>query len=265
MPSTPETFESSFLQRTGLVLTDALVRLMPRAALRSLALSMARHRGDTLIHTVTTYERGFDRRRLPPRIEGFVDLAFLFWLTPMNRGILRQDFDEAALLYRTLRNLGPKRGVEIGRYSGGSTVLIAAALQSPEALLTSIDAAPVADDVLRNVLTHLDLFERVELVKGHSGQVEWPEESVLDFVFIDGDHTYEGARRDHLQWGSRVRPGGLIIHHDMGRARPHATSRSDLYNLRAMILEHQSDDLELIAEAGSLCVFCRRGQSWTTF
>lgn len=38
--------------------------------------------------------------------------------------------------------------------------------------------------------------ERVELVKGHSGQVEWREESALDFVFIDGDHAYEGARRE---------------------------------------------------------------------
>jgi predicted O-methyltransferase YrrM len=265
MPSSPETFESSFLQRTGLVLTDAFVRLAPRAVLRSLALSLARHRGDTLIHTVTTYDRGFDLRRLPSGVEDFGDLAFLFWLTPMNRGILRQDFDEAALLYRTLRDLDPIRGVEIGRYSGGSTVLIAAAMQSPEALFTSIDAAPVADDVLRKVLTHLNLLERVELVKGHSGQVEWPAEPALDFVFIDGDHTYEGARRDHLQWGPRVRPGGLIIHHDMARARPHATSRSDLYNLRAMILERQADDLELVAEAGSLSVFCRRGQSWTTF
>jgi len=26
-----------------------------------------------------------------------------------------------------------------------------------------------------------------------------------------------------------------------------------------------TDDLELVAEAGSLSVFCRRGQSWTTF
>lgn len=37
----------------------------------------------------------------------------------------------------------------------------------------------------------------------------------VDFVFIDGDHTYEGVKSDFVQYGPLVRPGGLIAFHDI--------------------------------------------------
>ena len=37
----------------------------------------------------------------------------------------------------------------------------------------------------------------------------------LDFLFIDGDHSYEGVRRDFLDYGPMVRPGGLVAFHDI--------------------------------------------------
>lgn len=36
----------------------------------------------------------------------------------------------------------------------------------------------------------------------------------LDFVFIDGDHTYDGVRADWLAWSPLVRPGGVVAFHD---------------------------------------------------
>lgn len=36
----------------------------------------------------------------------------------------------------------------------------------------------------------------------------------LDFVFIDGDHTYQGVKTDWLAWSPLVRPGGLVAFHD---------------------------------------------------
>lgn len=36
----------------------------------------------------------------------------------------------------------------------------------------------------------------------------------VDAVFIDGDHSYEAVKRDHILAREIVRPGGLIIHHD---------------------------------------------------
>ena len=39
-------------------------------------------------------------------------------------------------------------------------------------------------------------------------------EGSLDFVFIDGDHSYEGVKLDILNFLPKVRPGGLIAGHD---------------------------------------------------
>lgn len=36
----------------------------------------------------------------------------------------------------------------------------------------------------------------------------------LNFVFIDGDHSYEGCKLDISLWKSKVKPGGFIGGHD---------------------------------------------------
>ena len=37
---------------------------------------------------------------------------------------------------------------------------------------------------------------------------------LVDFVFIDGDHSYEGLRDDWENWRSLTAPGGIIALHD---------------------------------------------------
>jgi len=37
----------------------------------------------------------------------------------------------------------------------------------------------------------------------------------LDFLFIDGDHTYEGVRRDFEMYSPLVRGGGAVAFHDI--------------------------------------------------
>ena len=66
--------------------------------------------------------------RWPERISGFEDLAFLFSSTILGHGIASLRLDEAAYLYRLVRELKPDTAAEIGRYRGGSTFLIASAL-----------------------------------------------------------------------------------------------------------------------------------------
>ena len=41
----------------------------------------------------------------------------------------------------------------------------------------------------------------------------------LDFVFIDGEHSYEAARLDIEAWWPKVRSGGLLMGHDYDRQR----------------------------------------------
>ena len=37
----------------------------------------------------------------------------------------------------------------------------------------------------------------------------------VDFLFIDGDHTYEGVEADWLNYGPLVRRGGIVAFHDL--------------------------------------------------
>jgi cephalosporin hydroxylase len=37
----------------------------------------------------------------------------------------------------------------------------------------------------------------------------------IDFLFIDGDHTYTGVRRDFEIWSALVKPGGYVAFHDI--------------------------------------------------
>jgi hypothetical protein len=65
-----------------------------------------------------------------------------------------------------------------------------------------------------------DLGKRAFLLRGRSqneavkwGNVLTPEE--IDFLFIDGDHSYEGALADLEGWIPKVRSGGLVAGHDI--------------------------------------------------
>ncbi len=49
--------------------------------------------------------------------------------------------------------------------------------------------------------------------------IDWVDnklkETKLDFLFIDGDHTYEGVKNDFYNYSKYVRKGGIIAFHDI--------------------------------------------------
>ena len=45
------------------------------------------------------------------------------------------------------------------------------------------------------------------------------EDGELDFVFIDGEHSYEAAKADIETWWPKVRSGGILMGHDYDRQR----------------------------------------------
>ena len=42
-------------------------------------------------------------------------------------------------------------------------------------------------------------------------------QTLIDFLFIDGDHSYLGVKTDYKMYGPMVRKGGLIAFHDIGK------------------------------------------------
>src|ERR1700712_5354346 len=108
-------------------------------------------------------------RSWPTSIDGFEDLAMLFSSNRLNHGIATLQIDEAALLFRLVRGVPEGSTIgEIGRFKGGSTVLMASALPRGARLMSYDLHAAVETDVpgakldaeLRTVLARYGLDDR---------------------------------------------------------------------------------------------------------
>ena len=69
------------------------------------------------------------------------------------------------------------------------------------------------DAELREALDRYGLAHKVHLIVADS-RTAIPPDSPLEVLFIDGDHSYEGAKADFERWGAFVRKGGghLLFH-----------------------------------------------------
>jgi predicted O-methyltransferase YrrM len=162
----------------------------------------------------------------PDELKGFDDLAFLFSSNQLHHAIISMTVHEGAYLYALAHSLPGATIAEIGRSKGGSTLLLASAMQG-DAHLVSYDlhvkatAGQESDAELREALSRYGLADRVKLVVADSRTAEGPS---VDLLLVDGDHSYEGARGDWEAWRDRVTPDGHVVFHDAvpdGLARPH--------------------------------------------
>jgi len=152
----------------------------------------------------------------------FEHLAGLFASTSLDHAVIAMTIRQAAYLFWLVRSMKAKKVIEIGRYKGGSTLLIAAAINGEgefwsvdlgdkEARLHGDEGKRKFDEQIANLCHRLGL--RVNLIVGDSRTVE-VDTGEVDLVFIDGDHSYEGVRSDFERFGKRVRIGGAVLFDD---------------------------------------------------
>jgi predicted O-methyltransferase YrrM len=157
----------------------------------------------------------------PDRLAGFEDLAFLFSSNQANHGIAQLSIAEAALLFR-LAGVAHGPVVEIGRYKGGGTLVLAAGLRGDGELWSYDTHEKAGSDIDAGIAQALDRYglqPRVHLVVGSSHDVELPGPE-LGVVFLDGDPTYAGTRADVERWGLALRAGGHLLLHDATPGAP---------------------------------------------
>lgn len=161
-----------------------------------------------------------------PEIGAVMDLAFSFKCLGIDIAPVQVGFEMEQLL-----NLLSKRtldtALEIGTARGG-TLFLFARMASPDATLLSIDLPggrigggypnwkiPLYKSFAKeNQQIHLlkaDSHEdttlaRTRCILGHRQ---------VDFLFIDGDHAYEGVKKDFQMYRTLVRKGGIIAFHDI--------------------------------------------------
>jgi predicted O-methyltransferase YrrM len=173
----------------------------------------------------------------------------------LNHGASRMMLIEAAYLYRLVRSIPEPQVVEVGRYRGGTTFLFAAA----GARVLSIDNDPKVaahDRLLVSALERRGLADRVTLVIADSQTYAVPDEQSL--VLVDGDHTYEGVKRDIEHWLPALAPGGHLVMHDAFAPEPprpwsEPWNVEDVYRVRDELLA--GSRVRLAGRAGTLADF----------
>jgi hypothetical protein len=134
--------------------------------------------------------------------------------------------DEFFYLLHSLASEPPEVVVEIGTAKGGSLYAFCQVAKD-DALIVSIDlpGGPFGG-VLDNSTLGFETFSKpkqtLHLLSKDSHEKDTLErlEEILDgrkidFLMIDGDHTYSGVKQDWEMYSPLVRPNGLIALHDI--------------------------------------------------
>ncbi|MFY9586877.1 MAG: class I SAM-dependent methyltransferase [Actinomycetota bacterium] len=112
----------------------------------------------------------------------------------------------------------PRLIVEIGSASGGTTFMLSR-VTPPDATIISVDLYVRNKFQLRR---SAQPSQRLTLIDGSSRDPETLRAiedilagRLLDLLFIDGDHSYEGVASDFRLYRHLVREGGLVAFHDI--------------------------------------------------
>jgi predicted O-methyltransferase YrrM len=178
----------------------------------------------------------------------FEDLAGLFASTSLDHGVIAMTVRQTAYLFGVVRRMQPHKVIEIGRYKGGSTLTIAAAMSGQgqfwsidigekEARLHQHGPTRTFDDEIRDICARFSLH--VTLLVGDSRTIQ-VDTGEVDLVFIDGDHSYEGVRNDFERFGRRVRIGGAVLFDDACDEAMFRTHSESVGKLLKEILTEQS-------------------------
>jgi predicted O-methyltransferase YrrM len=138
---------------------------------------------------------------------------------------VRSEINQLAALIQQRR---PRTVVEIGTANGG-TLFLWCQVAHPEATIVSLDLPggmhgggyPYWKTWIYKRFPGVS--QKLHLLRGDSHQPEMltrlkntlPGDGRVDFLFIDGDHTYEGVKTDFEMYSGLVRPGGLMAFHDI--------------------------------------------------
>lgn len=105
--------------------------------------------------------------------------------------------------YPTIINIGAERGVST----------LAMLEERPNAVIYSIDTDPCESEIENAKKAGLDTTRIIRLL-GRSQEIGMRWSLPVDFIWVDGDHRYEGVKEDILAWAGYIVPGGIMAFHD---------------------------------------------------
>lgn len=138
---------------------------------------------------------------------------------------VQQRVEELSALGGLLLAAPPRHILEIGVYGGGSFALWCSLATGKK---IGIDSGSIGGPIHDRLNQFRERFGDVTVLRGDSHSENVKAEvthllngELLDFLFIDGDHTLSGVSLDFNMYGPLVRPGGWIGFHDITESNYH--------------------------------------------
>lgn len=122
------------------------------------------------------------------------------WLTNDEEGLLKA-YAEAVPADGCIVNIG----VEFGRSLATLTKFSSTIAEVVGVDKTMLVAAS------RN-MDEAGLSGRYQLIEADSQTMKF--DTLIDLIFIDGDHSVRGVERDIMKWTPRMKVGGIVVFHD---------------------------------------------------
>lgn len=194
------------------------------------ALPFIRWKGRELlfgIHGVDELSLWMSKRRLLNRLENeetindaieTVSGQYTGW--GKYKSLHAQQGDDIAEVLKEVSKCDPTTVMEIGTAQGGTLYLFARCLDSVETILS-------LDWDHRGRTAFFDVFcahsgKELVCIQGDSHDYETVREveallsrKSIDFLYIDGDHSYEGVKEDFETYSEFVSEGGVVGFHDV--------------------------------------------------
>lgn len=140
-----------------------------------------------------------------------------------------QNEKELQDLLEIVEKLNPKKIIEIGTFYGGTLWFFIQASKNLETFTVIDLPIPPTDerhqDMMSSRAQWLSWIKDGQEIHDKIGNSRQPEiiasvfrenpDCDIDLLHIDGDHTYEGVKADYENYKNLVRPGGLIVFHDV--------------------------------------------------
>jgi cephalosporin hydroxylase len=171
----------------------------------------------------------------------YVDLASSWSFYGRLRMRLLQKRLEIVEFLKIVSELKPSVLLEIGTAAGGTLYLFPKVAQ-PNALIISVDlpGGTYGGGYPERKIPFYKSFardrQRIELVRADSHNPETLQrvkdvlgDRRIDLLFIDGDHTYEGVKKDFELYSPLVRLGGIVALHDIVRHPPETGAQVNLF------------------------------------
>lgn len=128
---------------------------------------------------------------------------------------------EIEQLAREIEKLSPSTILEIGTSNGGTLYIWARYIKSCQRII-SIDLPEGYPYAKIKFFKLFDKAKEFYFLRGNSHSKKTVDmftqvlrQEKIDFLYIDGDHSYEGVKQDFKTYGQFVARGGIVAFHDI--------------------------------------------------